>query len=283
MKLRMVTFTGADESVNPRELLNEVVYPYPYVELGLLVSPKHTLKGGEQCPSLAWIDSLNDEIQNFPYDNLRCCLALHVCSDWCRDFVQGGDRLLNVMQERINYFGRIQLNFKASDSNPNPMAFAQQLKKLRNKPEVIVQVLDENIEFAYALKQLWPRTSVLFDESRGKGVLPKNRRTPLNGLVCGYAGGIGPDNILSEIGKIQQAVPQDYDETWIDMQGKVRSEDKKCFEIRKIIPCLEQAKPFMKQIKFPTFFESIEGMFPTSEMAKGQNSGSSQQPERGSL
>jgi phosphoribosylanthranilate isomerase len=50
----------------------------------------------------------------------------------------------------------------------------------------------------------------------------------LTGVKCGYAGGIGPDNIREQIIKVNQIVG-DVD-TWIDMETLIRSINNRSFE-----------------------------------------------------
>jgi hypothetical protein len=62
----------------------------------------------------------------------------------------------------------------------------------------------------------------------------------LPGVKCGYAGGIGPDNIAEQMSKVNFIV-NDVD-TWIDMETKVRSCNDQQFDIVLVEKCLALAE-----------------------------------------
>ena len=63
-------------------------------------------------------------------------------------------------------------------------------------------------------------------------------------IYNGYSGGLGPDNLESELRKIEQ-VTKPEDEIWIDMETKIRSDDNKTFDLNKVRRCLEIVKPWI--------------------------------------
>ncbi len=67
-----------------------------------------------------------------------------------------------------------------------------------------------------------PNHAVLFDESGGQGISPAAWPLPHSGKKCGYAGGLGVDNLAGEIPRIQLAAAGAP--FWIDMEAKLRNE-----------------------------------------------------------
>jgi hypothetical protein len=54
--------------------------------------------------------------------------------------------------------------------------------------------------------------AVLFDDSVGTGVLVTEFPKPLETAKCGYAGGIGPSNVLTVLNGVKASVDQG---TWV--------------------------------------------------------------------
>src|SRR5207302_929741 len=69
--------------------------------------------------------------------------------------------------------------------------------------------------------------SPLFDTSGGAGLTPDDLEEswPMAwpGKYCGYAGGLGPDNVADELEKIFGTNAEQASTFWIDMETKVRS------------------------------------------------------------
>jgi hypothetical protein len=256
MKLRKVTFTGmgGEFNVNDQFSMMQLVKDHPYLEFGMLAHPKYSCyRGSPEVPTIASIHSLITlfNVNWFAKENnLKLNMALHVCSLWSEDMVRGGTDFIHIYKRVLPYAQRIQLNIKNIDLDPaKAVNFAGTLKAcgLQDK-EIIFQVFDHNVPFAERLRDCGIKTSVLFDESRGLGVLPDQRRAPLIGFSCGYAGGLGPQNLTEELQKIKDNTPADY-ETWIDMQRHVRTKTAEgpevgYFDVEKVKACLELAKPY---------------------------------------
>ena len=78
---------------------------------------------------------------------------------------------------------------------------------------------------------------MLFDASRGCGIERSDWPVPLPGTHCGYAGGLGPDNLATQLTRIQAAAG-DY-AYWIDMEGKLRTPED-LFDIGRAEACLRE-------------------------------------------
>lgn len=79
--------------------------------------------------------------------------------------------------------------------------------------------------------------AILFDASKGTGKPIEHFPQPYHGFFCGYAGGIGPDNIDGVISKIEDMGPGICT---IDMESGVRTNDK--FDLSKVEKVLNAVK-----------------------------------------
>lgn len=86
---------------------------------------------------------------------------------------------------------------------------------------VITQHNPANLTVSQGLSA--PGHQVLFDASGGRGISPEGYRQALPGKACGYAGGIGPENVRETL--ITVATLGGPEGFWIDMEGKLRGED----------------------------------------------------------
>lgn len=191
-----ITFTGADDHTDVREMI-ALSKDYP-IEWGILFSPSRQgtdprYPGGEAQSRFAW-------------SGLR--LAAHLCGDYSRAIIE--DRLDDIVKQipvDLGIFKRIQVNHRAPDSI--------RINTFRKGwgPRCIAQT--RAAEFPNDTSIDW-----LFDASGGRGVAPAKWPT-YPGRHVGYAGGIGPDNVLAVIDQIAARGPY-----WIDMESGVRTDDR---------------------------------------------------------
>lgn len=229
--LEFCTLTGADDSIDQRELccLSE---QYPFVEWGVLLHIAHM--GSGRYPSLRWIEELCKKMMDFP----RAHFALHICGlDALQDFLHGNGSVSRV----ASYFPRIQLNLVAQKIDGELLIAA--LRKHSDKT-IITQ---HNAANEGLLRLLTGHTNhaVLFDESGGRGVSPSHWHCPLPGKRCGYAGGLGPENLEFELPGILKA--SEASPFWIDMEGKLRNADDQ-FDLSKARHCLSICSKFAVQV-----------------------------------
>lgn len=222
----LITLTGADDSTDPAEMA-ELSAQFPFVEWAILFSPNH--EGDGRIPSRAWRHQLTKE---FP--QLR--LSAHLCGRAVKDFAFSDAQLLTELQS----YSRIQLNFNskrlARIIQIALVATAECLAIERPELNIITQHHGSNEEVWSAFAHL-PTAQVLFDASGGNGVSPETWCAPLPGRVCGYSGGIGPDNIDDELTSI--ALCAGAAPFWLDMEGKLRTDDKfdlaKCRQVLEVV------------------------------------------------
>lgn len=204
------TLTGIDEWVNLNELW-EISGRHPNVEWGVLLSTSRAGKG--RYPRLAWIAELAQEIRRRP----GARFALHVCGG-AVDRVLAADAALSDL---LPSFNRVQLNLcKAQDT-------ALRLRCLLEAMSQRVFITQENAANA----GLWAEAGahrnhqLLFDASGGRGetpivwpVAPDGPGAP----AFGYAGGLGPENLLQQLPEILKAAGGRA--VWLDMESRLRDE-----------------------------------------------------------
>lgn len=234
MKLTRVTITGADDSVNPRELVR-LSARYPWVEWGILLSESR--QGREpRYPSAAWQRELSIHTEG----GAAVSLAGHLCGDLARAVLAG-----NMGPPAHSIYRRTQLNgFAKVWPTTGVLAIGRALARWM-EVECILQVEDLVSQFAAGdVAKLAPNISALWDQSAGRGITGATAAyQPARGMRMGYAGGIGPDNVTQVLRELT-AVPGDAS-FWIDMESKVRSADGRAFHLHAVASVLEQAEPFI--------------------------------------
>lgn len=142
--------------------------------------------------------------------------AVHLCGSAVADFVVGREDVVGLAR----CFGRIQLNFSAATA---PFTLDALDAAIKGHPGfVITQHNEANNEVASAIKA--ENHHVLFDASLGKGIRTIEWPKPIPGKFCGFAGGIGPDNVGEVIQTLESKIGADQS-YWIDMESRLRDAD----------------------------------------------------------
>jgi hypothetical protein len=243
MKLDRVTITGADDDVRIEDL-DALSQAYPFVEWGVLFSGSKL--GVPRYPTRPWVERLAAASSGG-----RMRLSAHLCGAWVRELLVKGEFGWSVAHRPLlPAFGRVQLNAHGKYREAGTM-FCGQLSvwSRRFAPEntpgmsFILQCAGRpDYDVAEELAP-WCRLSVLFDRSGGLGVVPGEWPRALAGIYCGYAGGLGPHNLHSQLQLIERAAGPAR--VWVDMESGVR-DDKDAFDIGKARRALEQAAPWIK-------------------------------------
>jgi hypothetical protein len=230
--LRKVTITGADDNTPIPELLG-LGAEFPFVEWGILVSKKQ--EGSARFPGRAWMEELRELRAAYPAQDV----SMHLCGEWVRDILRGklcvGD-LPPVWQ----FASRLQINTHAQEHVSRAAAIARM--GLISHKRFIFQLDGVNDHLLDAALGMGMNAGGLFDCSHGAGLLPvawpssRERRG-----YFGYAGGLGPENVVEQIGMIWKA-RGDHD-FWIDMEGRVRDEEEH-LDLGKVRKVLELCAPF---------------------------------------
>lgn len=235
MILASVTLTGADDSINPAALAG-LSMEFPYVEWGILYGSRTR----PRYPSRPWIDDLRAVAkENLHGANMR--LSAHLCSGWVRSFVLEGKYTFGQHNDDSMY-RRIQLNFHAHH-HPGSPEFLAALRAVKDK-QFIFQMDEVNDDLWKSAHEAEIQAVPLFDTSGGAGILPGTWPEPYQHVYCGYAGGLGPENLESQLRAIANVVPGPVP-IWIDMETKVRSKDDEVFDLDKCRKVLEIAAPFI--------------------------------------
>lgn len=237
MKIKYVTLTGADDSIDPADLI-PLTKQYPFVEWAILFSQSKL--GVERYPSLDWVDELVEEVA----PNRQINLSAHLCGKWCEDALKGE---ITFLREGTydKAFNRVQLNM-----GKDRLQLAVKSKPLIDATMRVRQpvIFGGNYKYVSVSGRFFEDTSLfpLFDASGGRGVETKEWPKPFLGsdgapIFCGYAGGLGPDNVAAELERIADVAG---DMTiWIDMETKLRTGEK--FDLEKCERVLQVTRPWV--------------------------------------
>lgn len=187
---QFITFTGADAHTDIDRMAS-LSCRYP-IEWGILFSPKR--QGSGRYPPMSFIERVVER------DGLH--LSAHLC----------GAHSVSVLERWITPislrgFGRAQINTAA------PWVDLEAAERWARR-EHVRAILQCRSDFPRSTKVAW-----LFDQSGGRGLAP-TRAWPEQhpASQCGYAGGIGPGNVVEVLSQI------DATDFWIDMESGVRNE-----------------------------------------------------------
>jgi len=244
MKITKVTFTGADDTTNLKDL-KQISKEYPFVEWGILYSEKQSGKGG-RYPT-------EDKIKELTHYKNGINTAVHLCGKVVADFLKTG--FLMIDKDLYNHADRVQLNFNAKRNVPDMQRLMNGIDFHLVRPgheyqnnmhkRVIFQVNENNQQFIDGIAPFVNSNDYhfLFDASGGRGTEIKNIPQPIEGKYCGYAGGLNPDNLKSVLEKLEKQLPEDL-EIWIDMETGVRTND--VFSLSKVKKCLKIISEYEK-------------------------------------
>ena len=241
--IKYVTLTGADDSVYPQEIL-ELAQLFPFAEWGILVAPQSPSRS--RFPSYGWIKKLC-ELNRENGNQLR--LSLHLCGGYLEQLAHGELPLVHTLGPYFRDFQRCQLNWHGERTTATAAAITAAFEQLRPEwaPEVIFQLDGVNDELAFECAKLMPHVSGLLDRSHGAGIVPE-RWPPADDYLIpvGYAGGLGPENLIVEIPDILAMAAGTN--IWIDMETNLfaRGADgvQWYFSIARAACCLATAKPY---------------------------------------
>jgi len=233
--IRCVTITGADDSINPKELF-KLSDEFPFVEWGILFSK--SAEGKYRYPTRKWLWELYTEWCRSYIPRLN--FSAHICGRWVRDICAGS---WTIFEDHTTFdmFKRIQLNFHALVHELDEQKFIAGFKDGTIQRQYIFQLDNVNNGILNVALNNNVDAVPLFDLSGGAGILPEE--WPRANGYCGYAGGLSPENLESQLELIEQVA--DYP-MWIDTETRVRSDGDYQFDLGKVRAFLEVAKPWVK-------------------------------------
>lgn len=192
-----ITFTGADDQTDHQDLL-DLSEEYP-VEFAILFS--ETKRGQPRYPTQKWINSL---------EGLDLSLAAHICGSWAHQIVHTGQ---SAIDDRLGMFDRVQINTADPLDIDLLCSWKSRIEDMFGREfRIILQTRDKFPED--------DRLEWLFDASGGRGIFPDSWPKPpqKETVRLGYAGGLGPDNVLDAV----KAINLDFG-YWIDMETRIRN------------------------------------------------------------
>ena len=253
--LKMVTVTGADDSVKPSNLA-AVAAEYPFVEFGILFRGAENrtkdypvISGKSRFPSFDWLMGMLKISESQPHLELSC----HLCGQDARDFLEG---VFLAAPQPIN------LHFRRAQINTHGVVHAFDARRLREtvhrmtlegqqvifqhdgvNSDAMLSCVGRHVHDAYETLDI----ASLYDLSHGGGVLPERWSHPLakTAIPCGFAGGLSPENVASQIEKIQ--IVTGGADFWIDAETHLRSADDRQFDLTRVRRFLEAAKPYVQR------------------------------------
>lgn len=234
--LKIVTFTGADDSI-PANELSKISRTFPWVEWGLLLS--RSSQGNNRFPSNGFLNNV------YTNGGPQLRLSGHLCGAYVRELLLGNDAFVERDIPTWEMYSRIQINTHGSAHDYDVEKLPAILNKYPMK-EFIFQYDDANANILQSVIEAGCKNvSTLFDLSHGAGVLPKEWPKPIPNLYCGYAGGISPANIELQIRRVEERVGNAR--TWVDMETHVRSNNDKQFDLIKVQRCIDIASLYIQK------------------------------------
>ncbi|MYM92421.1 hypothetical protein [Duganella vulcania] len=194
-KPNRITLTGADEKTSIADLVALCKY-YPELEVGLLYTAKP--EGRHRYPSLEWLHAAASALTG------RC--AIHICGGVARASLRGG-----LLTHVTRHAPRVQIN---------GLVTAPELELLARCAQTVIT---QHCEINMALVHVpIANHQLLVDGSAGRGISPAVWGKPATRKEVGFAGGLGPANIVDEVSRIAQVA---HGAWWIDMEAKLRVDD----------------------------------------------------------
>lgn len=224
MQIKLVTLTGADDSVHPANLA-VISAVYPFAEWGILFSNGAAAK--PRFPSEIWIRAFANAAQQH-----KMKASAHLCQGYASDLLHNADFSWKRRHPHLyKTFQRVQLNFYGMDITPHPR-FLDVLKEEGQHKTFIFQLDGRCDHLFHQALSLGINVVGLYDHSAGHGVYPDTwpMAVPLAHKASGYAGGLTPENIESELTRIHH-VANGHD-IWIDAESGLRNpENPKQFDV----------------------------------------------------
>jgi hypothetical protein len=206
-----VTFAGLDGTAD-LERLKEIRSLYFTVEWGIRLAVER--QGGDaDLPDIGWIRRLAPELN----------LSAQLQGKCASNFLQGDDvELMARYSECWPQFRRIQIDSPSAMAEVDLPGLTRLMEKNLEK-QLVFRVRDQNLEVADALVTKGISCSTLFDQSEVQELAQKRWPKGIKRFVgCGYAGGLGPDNIYKQLSPILNAA-QSAERWWVEIDSSLRT------------------------------------------------------------
>lgn len=237
-KLSWISLTGAEDSVDPRELAR-LSREHPRTEWAILAMAE--AEGIGRNPSAAWRGRFLDAMGEVP----AARSAIHLCG------VELFERVLaRGPWEELSRCSRVQANLNARGE---PFGRSEALaiwSALAEGTRGLVIQLHAGVEgwarefLEAAGPSIRGKVELLFDESKGRGAAPEAWRGAVPGVRCGWAGGLGPGSLAGHLPAIAMAAAEAAPGSWIDMESALRTGG--LFDLAKCARAIELARPWLQ-------------------------------------
>jgi phosphoribosylanthranilate isomerase len=222
----IVTITGADDAVNPYDLI-ALSEKYEFVEWGVLFSS--TAYGKDRYPTIGWRKLLYAAAMSA---GNMINLSAHLCGRFVDERLYSRN---SVHTEVETFFRRIQFNRFNKDNVEDVLQYSSMAGA--------AIIIPHNAYTNKAIDNMDPEyrghLSVLFDSSGGRGISPVKWPEFDPYFFCnGCAGGISEENVESVLTELVKR----KDKFWIDLETGARTNDK--FDLPKVERILEKASKF---------------------------------------
>lgn len=240
--LSKITLAGADETTDIKSLV-ALCKNFKLSEIAIHVSEKNATFNTD---AYWWLR----EFFLLDLYGKDCCVALHINDIWAENFSNGDispelETFLSMQyHDETPFIKRVQLNFQTFSKS-----------KLQTLVNVIQRFPDIRFVFSYNeaskefIQKLYATGATfdcLFNASFGKGILPEKRPSPMiDTIYHGYAGGLSPENVTSELDKIKQQLTPTAS-FYIDAKSNLQDDDGH-FSIDKSILFLKKATTWAHQ------------------------------------
>ena len=215
MHIKYCTLTGVDDEVDLDHLI-EISNIFPFVEWGILYSP--TRQGSGRYPSIV---NINKFLKHIPND---INIALHICGQGIDDLLHDEYTITNIVSRMLLRGNtRMQLNFNNTKNPVDMKLLCEYHRQYEDIPAftdiaIITQVNNAN-HGVHEMLNGFANHQVLFDSSGGRGNSPKNWPNLIPNVPCGYAGGLGINNITEQLNILSGIVGPSS--IWIDMESSL--------------------------------------------------------------
>lgn len=200
-----MTITGVDERTSADDI-SRLIEQYPWLEIGMLYTV--TPEGRNRYPSFDWLVEAAGVLSG------RC--ALHVCGRGAR-----GELLVGNLAGVMRHVARLQVNGVFDIDTLGTIC-----SSVGSDTTVITQDHPDNRDLR--LQRGSRNHALLVDGSGGRGIGPSTWVRPSTWKHVGFAGGLGPDNLATELPKIAAVARGEF---WVDMENNLRTDD--WFDIEK--------------------------------------------------
>lgn len=258
MNIVKVSMIGANEKLPASDII-DFLRAHPQAEIGIGVSRQ---KGDFKTPRFDYVMSLMEQYNKVYVPGKTGTIALHINGNG-RDGKDGWPYRVSqgyfpaALYEMMHFPDMsIQLNHLGYNFDPiggSHLVYSFDLKFVP-KSRLILSYCDKTAKYIQnVIKEIrgWElmdvECDVLYDTSFGGGKMANKYDAPLyDGVRQGYAGGLGPDNILDELPKIQAAQTNPNAEIWIDAEGKLQNDAKTTLDLTRAEAFYNKIMDFQK-------------------------------------